>query len=88
MNESKTTDAETINELLETSTNAGMITAHHLISVDSFEMAEAISNWLLDADNGSRDFAIRKNEDVKRNIIDFLKLKDPKHFSIAFEIFA
>ena len=51
-------------------------------------MAEAISNWLLDASNGSKSFAISKYEDVKANIMKFLDLKDPKEFSLAFEIFA
>ena len=88
MAEGKATDAEIINEHIAKAREAGAEFANYLTSFESYEMAEAISNWLLDASNGSKSFAISKYEDVKANIMKFLDLKDPKEFSLAFEIFA
>ena len=88
MSESKTIDADTINELIKTARNAGAVEASYFTVIDAFEMAEAISNWLLDESNGSREFAVKTYEIIKSNIMKFLDLSDPKYFSLAFEIFA
>ena len=88
MAESKTTDADTINELIETARDAGAVEASYFTVIDAFEMAKAISNWLLDESNGSKEFAVKQYEIIKSNIMKFLDLSDPKCFSLAFEIFA
>ena len=88
MFEYQTTDAETINELVETAKGAGATEASYFTVINACEMAEAISNWLLNESNGSREFAVKTYEFIKSNIMKFLDVSDPKYFSLAFEIFA
>ena len=82
MSESNNTDADSINELCETSIMAGVNAPIYLTSIDAFEMAGAICKWLLEETNGSREYAIAKYEDVKVNIMAYLNLQDAKLFAL------